>query len=115
MSEHRRKPPQPQGGGRAAARRGQAGSSAGRRAAPRGATGSPTDSYGSGSTGAVSEVRSVSTAAVQRPAVLRREVRVAAAAERPNRPEVAGVPPLAGRTGPAGAEAAPPPSQTRSG
>ncbi|MGW4539059.1 transglycosylase domain-containing protein [Streptomyces chartreusis] len=57
MSEHRRKPPQPQGGGRAAARRGQAGSSAGRRAAPRGATGSPTDSYGSGSTGAVSEER----------------------------------------------------------
>ncbi|MEU8751909.1 transglycosylase domain-containing protein [Streptomyces chartreusis] len=57
MSEHRRKPPQPQGGGRAAARRGQAGSSAGRRAAPRGATGSPTDSYGSGFTGAVSEER----------------------------------------------------------
>ncbi|MFG2132604.1 transglycosylase domain-containing protein [Streptomyces sp. NPDC048751] len=49
MSEHRRKPPQPQGGGRAAARRGQSGSSSGRRAAPRGATGSPADSYGSGS------------------------------------------------------------------
>lgn len=49
MSEHRRKPPQPQGGGRAAARRGQSGSSSGRRAAPRGATGSPSDSYGSGS------------------------------------------------------------------
>ncbi|MEV6113402.1 transglycosylase domain-containing protein [Streptomyces sp. NPDC052109] len=46
MSEHRRKPPQPQGGGRAAARRGQSGSSPGRRAAPRGATGSPADSYG---------------------------------------------------------------------
>ncbi|MCL3992905.1 transglycosylase domain-containing protein [Streptomyces lavenduligriseus] len=46
MSEHRRKPPQPQGGGRAAARRGQSGSSSGRRAAPRGATGSPADSYG---------------------------------------------------------------------
>ncbi|WLW53712.1 transglycosylase domain-containing protein [Streptomyces sp. YU58] len=45
MSEHRRKPPQPQGGGRAAARRGQSGSSSGRRAAPRGATGSPSD-YG---------------------------------------------------------------------
>ena len=43
MSEHRRKPPQPQGGGRAAARRGQSASS-GRRAAPRGATGSPADS-----------------------------------------------------------------------
>ncbi|WP_327594274.1 transglycosylase domain-containing protein [Streptomyces chartreusis] len=57
MSEHRRKPPQPQGGGRAAARRGQAGSSAGRRAAPRGATGSPSDSYGSGSTGSASEER----------------------------------------------------------
>ncbi|MFJ8335138.1 transglycosylase domain-containing protein [Streptomyces sp. NPDC094437] len=47
MSEHRRKPPQPQGGGRAAARRGQSGSSSGRRAAPRGATGSPSD-YGLG-------------------------------------------------------------------
>ncbi|MEZ7001995.1 transglycosylase domain-containing protein [Streptomyces sp. AD55] len=45
MSEHRRKPPQPQGGGRAAARRGQSGSS-GRRAAPRGATRSPSGSYG---------------------------------------------------------------------
>ncbi|MFI6033969.1 transglycosylase domain-containing protein [Streptomyces sp. NPDC051315] len=45
MSEHRRKPPQPQGGGRAAARRGPSGSSSGRRAAPRGATGSPSD-YG---------------------------------------------------------------------
>ncbi|MFE4418636.1 transglycosylase domain-containing protein [Streptomyces sp. NPDC056817] len=51
MSEHRRKPPQPQGGGRAAARRGQSGSSSGRRAAPRGASGSPADSYGSGSQG----------------------------------------------------------------
>ncbi|WP_078959688.1 transglycosylase domain-containing protein [Streptomyces sp. NRRL B-24085] len=49
MSEHRRKPPQPQGGGRAAARRGQSGSSSGRRAAPRGATGSLADSYGSSS------------------------------------------------------------------
>ncbi|MEU3282460.1 transglycosylase domain-containing protein [Streptomyces antibioticus] len=52
MSEHRRKPPQPQGGGRAAARRGQSGPSAGRRAAPRGATGSPSDyglGHGSGS------------------------------------------------------------------
>ncbi|GGX82004.1 penicillin-binding protein [Streptomyces minutiscleroticus] len=48
MSEHRRKPPQPQGGGRAAARRGQPGPSSGRRAAPRGATGSPSDSYGAG-------------------------------------------------------------------
>ncbi|MEW2396527.1 transglycosylase domain-containing protein [Streptomyces sp. NPDC046862] len=47
MSEHRRKPPQPQGDGRAAARRGQSASS-GRRAAPRGATGSPSDSYGAG-------------------------------------------------------------------
>lgn len=51
MSEHRRKPPQPQGGGRAAARRGQSGSSSGRRAAPRGATGSPSDSYGTSSPG----------------------------------------------------------------
>ncbi|MFJ8111090.1 transglycosylase domain-containing protein [Streptomyces sp. NPDC096132] len=46
MSEHRRKPPQPQGGGRAAARRGQSGPPLGRRA-PRGATGSPSD-YGLG-------------------------------------------------------------------
>ncbi|WP_405881119.1 penicillin-binding protein [Streptomyces sp. NBC_01136] len=45
MSEHRRKPPQQQGGGRAAPRRGQPGPSSGRRAAPRGATGSPSDSY----------------------------------------------------------------------
>lgn len=57
MSEHRRKPPQPQGGGRAAARRGQAGSSPGRRAAPRGATGSPSDSYGSGYSGSGGEER----------------------------------------------------------
>ncbi|WP_328502399.1 penicillin-binding protein [Streptomyces sp. NBC_00457] len=49
MSEHRRKPPQPQGGGRAAARRGQSSLPTGRRAAPRGVTGSPSDSYGSGS------------------------------------------------------------------
>jgi len=49
MSEHRRKQPQPQGGGRAAARRGQSGSSSGRRAAPRGATGSLSDSYGTSS------------------------------------------------------------------
>ncbi|WP_425586797.1 transglycosylase domain-containing protein [Streptomyces rameus] len=54
MSEHRRKPPQPQGGGRAAARRGQPGSSSGRRAAPRGDTGSPADSYGTPSHGAES-------------------------------------------------------------
>ncbi|GAA2269711.1 penicillin-binding protein [Streptomyces ruber] len=45
MSEHRRKPPPSQGGGRAAARRGQSAPS-GRRAAPRGATGSPSGSYG---------------------------------------------------------------------
>jgi len=58
MSEHRRKPPQPQGGGRAAARRGQSGSSTGRRAAPRGATGSPSDAYGSDSYGSGGEERS---------------------------------------------------------
>ncbi|MHC3470299.1 transglycosylase domain-containing protein [Streptomyces sp. 7R007] len=57
MSEHRRKPPQPQGGGRAAARRGQSGSSSGRRAAPRGATESPSDAYGSGSHGSGGEER----------------------------------------------------------
>ncbi|QNP71629.1 penicillin-binding protein [Streptomyces roseirectus] len=43
MSEHRRKQSQPQGGGRAAARRGQSGSSSGRRAAPGGDTGAPSD------------------------------------------------------------------------
>lgn len=48
MSEHRRKLPQSQEGGRAAARRGQSGSTSGRRAAPRSATGSPSDAYGSG-------------------------------------------------------------------
>ncbi|MER6802847.1 MULTISPECIES: transglycosylase domain-containing protein [Streptomyces] len=57
MSEHRRKPPQPQGGGRAAARRGQSGSSSGRRAAPRGATGSPSDPYGAGAHGSGGENR----------------------------------------------------------
>ncbi|MEU6917829.1 transglycosylase domain-containing protein [Streptomyces olindensis] len=57
MSEHRRKPPQSQEGGRAAARRGQSGPSSGRRAAPRGATESPSDSYGSGSYGSGGEER----------------------------------------------------------
>ncbi|MFF9107990.1 transglycosylase domain-containing protein [Streptomyces sp. NPDC014805] len=57
MSEHRRKPPQPQGGGRAAGRRGQSGSSSGRRAAPRGATGSPSDAYGADPYGAGGEER----------------------------------------------------------
>lgn len=47
MSEHRRKQPPSQGGGRAAARRGQSASS-GRRAAPRGATGSPSESHDPG-------------------------------------------------------------------
>ncbi|MFR9797516.1 transglycosylase domain-containing protein [Streptomyces sp. MS06] len=51
MSEHRRKPPQPPGGGRAAARRGPSGSSSGRRAAPRGTTGSSAGSYRSDSDG----------------------------------------------------------------
>ncbi len=41
MSEHRRKPPQPQGGGRAAARRGQPGRPPAAAQHPRGATGSP--------------------------------------------------------------------------
>ncbi len=57
MSEHRRKPPQPQGGGRAATRRGQAGLSSGRRAAPRDATGSPSDTYGLGPSGSEGEER----------------------------------------------------------
>ncbi|MEU2564203.1 transglycosylase domain-containing protein [Streptomyces longispororuber] len=43
MSEHRRKPPQ--GGGRAAARRGASGTPSGRRAAPRDATGSPSSPH----------------------------------------------------------------------
>ncbi|MGW3110789.1 transglycosylase domain-containing protein [Streptomyces sp. NPDC001091] len=51
MSEHRRKPPQPQGGGRAAARRGQPGPSSGRSGAPRGANGASDHSYGSRSHG----------------------------------------------------------------
>ncbi|MFJ4034655.1 transglycosylase domain-containing protein [Streptomyces griseoluteus] len=50
MSEHRRKPPQPQGGGRAA-RRGQSGPPSGRPAAPRGANGASDHSYGSHSQG----------------------------------------------------------------
>ncbi|CAL9479764.1 Biosynthetic peptidoglycan transglycosylase [Streptomyces sp. enrichment culture] len=57
MSEHRRKPPQPQGGGRAAARRGQSGSSSGRRAAPRGAPESSSGSYGPGPHGQGGEER----------------------------------------------------------
>ncbi|MFI2507893.1 transglycosylase domain-containing protein [Streptomyces sp. NPDC018972] len=71
MSEHRRKPPQPQGGGRAAARRGQSGSSSGRRAAPRGATGSPSDSYGSGSRGSGGEERTYGSRAEARRAAQR--------------------------------------------
>ncbi|MFD7460604.1 MULTISPECIES: transglycosylase domain-containing protein [unclassified Streptomyces] len=78
MSEHRRKPPQPQGGGRAAARRGQSGSSSGRRAAPRGATGSPSDAFGSGSHGAEGEQsyggRAEARRAAQRSAGGRRRV-----------------------------------------
>ncbi|MFF4758802.1 transglycosylase domain-containing protein [Streptomyces sp. NPDC001292] len=67
MSEHRRKPPQPQGGGRAAARRGQSGSSTGRRAAPRGASGSPADSYGSDSHGPVPGSGSYGAGGEERP------------------------------------------------
>ena len=69
MSEHRRKPPQPQGGGRAAARRGQSGPSYGRRAAPRGATGSPAD-YGLGH-GASGEEQSFGSRAEARRAAQR--------------------------------------------
>ncbi|MEV5917665.1 transglycosylase domain-containing protein [Streptomyces pseudogriseolus] len=71
MSEHRRKPPQPQGGGRAAARRGQSGSSSGRRAAPRGATGSPSDAYGSGTRGAGGEAPAYGSRAEARRAAQR--------------------------------------------
>ncbi|MEU7473623.1 transglycosylase domain-containing protein [Streptomyces sp. NPDC044984] len=80
MSEHRRKPPQPQGGGRAAARRGQSGSSSGRRAAPRGATGSPSDSYGSGSRGPGGEEHTYSSRAEARRAAQRGGGRRAGAA-----------------------------------
>ncbi|CAL9503498.1 Penicillin-binding protein 1A [Streptomyces sp. enrichment culture] len=71
MSEHRRKPPQPQGGGRAAARRGQSGSSSGRRAAPRGATGTPSDAYGPGTRGAGGEARPYGSRAEARRAAQR--------------------------------------------
>ncbi|MFC8367048.1 transglycosylase domain-containing protein [Streptomyces sp. NPDC057239] len=80
MSEHRRKPPQPQGGGRAAARRGQSGSSSGRRAAPRGATGSPSDSYGSGSRGSGGEEHTYGSRAEARRAAQRGGGRRAGAA-----------------------------------
>ncbi|BCL29310.1 transglycosylase domain-containing protein [Streptomyces aurantiacus] len=66
MSEHRRKTPQPQGGGRAAARRGQTGSSSGRRAAPQGATESPSDSYGAGGEERPSGSRAEARRAAQR-------------------------------------------------
>ncbi|MGA4850001.1 transglycosylase domain-containing protein [Streptomyces sp. G5(2025)] len=55
MSEHRRKPPQPQGGGRAAARRGAPGAPSGRRAAPRDTTGPSSSSYGASGAGAQDE------------------------------------------------------------
>ncbi|MFF6780990.1 transglycosylase domain-containing protein [Streptomyces sp. NPDC012510] len=65
MSEHRRKPPQPQGGARAAGRRGQSASS-GRRAAPRGATGSLSETYGSGGEETQYEGRAAARRAAQR-------------------------------------------------
>jgi len=71
MSEHRRKPPQPQGGGRAEARRGQSGPTSGRRAAPRGATGSPSDSYGSSPIGSGGEDRPYGSRAEARRAAQR--------------------------------------------
>ncbi|MFY1677862.1 MULTISPECIES: transglycosylase domain-containing protein [unclassified Streptomyces] len=46
MSEHRRKPAQPQGGGRATGRRGQPGPASGRRAAPGGVAGSQSGFHG---------------------------------------------------------------------
>ncbi|MFD6909022.1 transglycosylase domain-containing protein [Streptomyces sp. DSM 116494] len=80
MSEHRRKPPPPQGGGRAAARRGQSGSSSGRRAAPRGATGSPSDSYGPGSRGSGGEDQAYGSRAEARRAAQRGGARRAGSA-----------------------------------
>ncbi|MFJ4949607.1 transglycosylase domain-containing protein [Streptomyces sp. NPDC088760] len=93
MSEHRRKPPQPQGGGRAAARRGQSGSSSGRRAAPRGATGSPADSYGSPSYGS----EATGPGGEERPYGSRAEAR--RAAQKGGRRRTADNPPPGGRRG----------------
>lgn len=93
MSEHRRKPPQPQGGGRAAARRGQSGPSSGRRAAPRGATGSPADSYGSHSY----ESQSQDAGGEERPYGGRAEAR--RAAQRGGRRRAADAPAPGGRRG----------------
>ncbi len=104
MSEHRRKPPQPQGGGRAAARRGQSGSSSGRRAAPRGATGSPSDSYGSGYSGSGGEERSYGGRAEARRAAQRSTGgrRRAADPGRGGRRAVPGAPYGRGRAAPPG-------------
>ncbi|QKW07812.1 penicillin-binding protein [Streptomyces sp. NA04227] len=60
MSEHRRKPPQPHGGGRAAARRGTSGTPSGHRAEPRGpepsgTAGAAATPYGSGAQGSPQE------------------------------------------------------------
>ncbi|WP_206739282.1 transglycosylase domain-containing protein [Streptomyces sp. L2] len=98
MSEHRRKPPQSQEGGRAAARRGQSGPSSGRRAAPRGATGSPADSYGSTGSG------SPGAGGAERPYGGRAEAR--RAAQRGGRRRGADIP-GPGRRGGAGGPAGP--------
>ncbi|MFF8101068.1 transglycosylase domain-containing protein [Streptomyces sp. NPDC016640] len=92
MSEHRRKPPQPQGGGRAAARRGQSGSSSGRRAAPRGATGSPSHSLGTGSRGSGGEDHTYGSRAEARRAAQRGGGRRAGSAG-PGRGRGRGAPP----------------------
>ncbi|MDH6625116.1 membrane peptidoglycan carboxypeptidase [Streptomyces sp. LBL] len=96
MSEHRRKPPQPQGGGRAAARRGQSGSSSGRRAAPRGATGSLSDSYGTSS----QESESYDPGGEERPYSSRAEARRASQRSTGGRRRAAE--PTGGRGGPHG-------------
>ncbi|MFF7970491.1 transglycosylase domain-containing protein [Streptomyces sp. NPDC007905] len=99
MSEHRRKPPQPQGGGRAAARRGQSGSSSGRSAAPRGATGSSADSYGPSSYGS----DSYGSGGEERPYSGRAEARRAAQRGGGRRKAADNAPPGGRRGGPGGA------------
>ncbi|MEV0638099.1 transglycosylase domain-containing protein [Streptomyces sp. NPDC050619] len=98
MSEHRRKPPQPQGGGRAAARRGQSGSSSGRRAAPRGATESPSDSQGTSSLGS----GSYDSGGEERPYGGRAEARRAAQRSAGGRRRAAEPAGRGGRRGPGG-------------
>ncbi|MEU6349374.1 transglycosylase domain-containing protein [Streptomyces sp. NPDC047072] len=94
MSEHRRKLPQSQEGGRAAARRGQSGSSSGRRA-PRGATGSPSGLYGV----SAQESESYDPGGEERPYGGRAEARRAAQRSTGGSRRRAAEPPRGGRRG----------------